>query len=204
MASNLAPRGYVGPSLDLSVYNPFLATRSDRTLLGAPSLCLRSYRPNEVTQIMATLTSFTSKNQVSHGRHLSRVLKEEQDYGQSRGFGLLSIKAFHKHFWNGQARDCPVILLGDLNARHFGEIRGLGLPSGLWHVCFKSIYIFCSIPSFLLLVVWPGAPSSVLAPFVAMPFVPSSFLFLLPMFWSLDFNPFTTRWISFLNIQSIL
>eukprot|EP00913_Durusdinium_trenchii_P029934 g28051.t1 len=49
-------------------------------------------RVRQVTQIMATLTSFTSKN---------------------------------------QARDCPVILLGDLNARHFGEIRGLGLPSGL-------------------------------------------------------------------------
>ena len=30
--------------------------------------------------------------------------------------------------------------------------------------------------SFLSLVVWPGAPSSVLAPFVAMPFAPSSFL----------------------------
>ena len=28
-----------------------------------------------------------------------------------------------------RARDSPVILLGDLNARHFGEIRGFGHPS---------------------------------------------------------------------------
>ena len=35
--------------------------------------------------------------------------------------------------------------------------------------------------SFLFLVVMLGAPSSVLAPFVAMPFAPSSFLFLVAM-----------------------
>lgn len=52
----------------------------------------------QVTQIMATLTQFTSR------------------YG---------------------ARESPVILLGDLNARHFGEIRGIartarGLKEWRW------------------------------------------------------------------------
>lgn len=58
-------------------------------------------RVRQVTQIMATLTSFTSKN---------------------------------------QARDCPVILLGDLNARHFGEIRGIART--VWQIKGDPIHKF--------------------------------------------------------------
>ena len=39
----------------------------------------------------------------------------------------------------GQARDSPVILLGDLNARHFGEIRGCGCPKDAQKVPVKGL-----------------------------------------------------------------
>jgi len=58
-------------------------------------------RVRQVTQIMATLTTFTGKH---------------------------------------QARDSPVILLGDLNARHFGEIRGIART--VWQIKGDPIHKF--------------------------------------------------------------
>ena len=64
------------------------------------------------TQIMATLTTFSGQYQV----------------GQRGTAGPKHLDAPRDGTGTGQARDSPVILLGDLNARHFGEIRGCGCP----------------------------------------------------------------------------